>query len=663
MHSVATAPDGSARDAPYLGPRPFERGDRPVFFGRDGEVRELVSLVVAHRVVLLYAASGAGKTSLLNAGLIPQLEAESFELLPSARLRTVVPDAGPEVAIDNVYVFGVVSGWSSQADGVEHEAYHPRALSNALAARPHRVDREGFPALRVVIFDQFEELFSLYPERWRDRAPFIDEVAAALEEDPLLRVVLALREDYLAELDAHASLLPGALRHRFRLERLGEDAALAAITRPIESTDRSFASGVAEKLVSDLRRFRAYTDGAGAVEVEGEFIEPVQLQVVCQSLWSELPSDVTEITEEHLRTFGDVNEVLARFYDDAVSHAAAAARIKEARLRRLLEQAFLTPGGTRGTVYRGATLTGDIPNSAIDELENRHLIRAEWRARGRWYELTHDRLVGPVEASNTAFAAAATRKRIRRLATLVAALVLVGAVAALAFILTPSTAPAGCTSCSAQFTQVSLETDVTRREYLNLLGLPSTGFTAAELARRGVLVRAGLELRRAKGADIRIGWSLTNATGERLARDSATTIHADHELDSLRLPIWVPIPRRSGTFAIELQASAPPQPRALDTFRTASFAGLSGEGSIVRAQLRVQKAGSGSGRVTALDLDCGTKCTATYAFGTQLTLEAVPGPGSRFVRWKGACGQAPTCTIVVGPITTIRAEFARVVSR
>ena len=659
MRSVAEVPEGSARDAPYLGPRPFERDDRPVFFGRDGEVRELVSLVVAHRVVLLYAASGAGKTSLLNAGLIPQLEAESFELLPSARLRAVIPDTRPEIAIDNAYVFGVVSGWSSQDSGAEHDAYHPHALSKVLAARPHRVDREGFPAPRVVIFDQFEELFSLYPERWRDRARFINEVAAALDEDPLLRVVFALREDYLAELDAHASLLPGGLRHRFRLERLGEDAALAAITRPIEPTDRSFASGAAEKLVSDLRRIRAYTDAADAAEAEGEFIEPVQLQVVCQSLWSELPGDVTEITEEHLRAFGDVNEVLARFYDDAVARAVTAARMKEARLRRLLEQAFLTPGGTRGTVYRGANSTGAIPNSAIDQLENRHLIRAEWRAGGRWYELTHDRLVGPVEASNAAFTAAATRKRVRRLAILVAALLVVGAAAALAVILAPSVAPAGCTSCSVRFTEVSLETDVTRRAYLRQLGVPATGFSAVELARRGVLVRAGVELRRAEGAEIRIGWSLTNETGELLARDSSITITAAHDEERTSLVIWVPTPFRSGTYAIELQASAPPQPQVLDTIRTTSFAGVRGEGAIVSVKLQVRKAGSGSGRVTALGLDCGTRCNASYAYGTKLTLEAVPGPGSTFVRWEGACAQNPTCTVVVGPITTIVAQFAR----
>ena len=51
---------------PFVGPRPFERGDSGRFFGRDRETRELASLATAHRTLLLYAPSGAGKTSLVS---------------------------------------------------------------------------------------------------------------------------------------------------------------------------------------------------------------------------------------------------------------------------------------------------------------------------------------------------------------------------------------------------------------------------------------------------------------------------------------------------------------------------------------------------------------------------------------------------------------------
>jgi hypothetical protein len=69
----------------------------------------------------------------------------------------------------------------------------------------------------------------------------------------------------------------------------------------LESTSRSFAPGVVEKLVDDLVSIRVDLGDGTSVEVEGEFVEPVQLQAVCQRLWSDLPSNVTEITHEHLR--------------------------------------------------------------------------------------------------------------------------------------------------------------------------------------------------------------------------------------------------------------------------------------------------------------------------------------------------------------------------
>jgi hypothetical protein len=652
-------------EAPYLGPRPFERDDRSVFFGRNAEVRELLSLVVAHRVVLLYAASGAGKTSLLNAGLIPLLEAESFELLPPARLRGVLPANGSRTSAENIYTTAVISGWGSDIEGIAYELKEPGAFAAVLAARPHQTAADGYPAPRVVIFDQFEELFSLYPERWRDRRRFLAEISAALEQDPLLRVIFAIREEYIAHLDSYASILPGELRHRFRLERLGAEAALTAITRPIEPTGRQFAAGVAERLVTDLRTFEAYTDSGERLHVEGQFVEPVHLQVVCQSLWSELPSDVTVINEDHLRTFGDVDDVLVRFYDDAVAGSVTAAGLKEARLRRLLEAAFITPGGTRGTAYRGATSTAGVPNRAIDELEDRHLIRAEWRSGARWYELTHDRLVVPVQTSNGVYGAASARRRMRRLATGAALVLVAGGTAvglALGFSASDSSSNrSACRSCVAQFTGVSLDQDVTLLRYLVRDRRPLTRYTAAQLHQPGVLVNYVLQLRKAKGRVVQVTWRMLNAsTNDEVAQGTSMTVRATAELMRLRLSLWTPTPRSRGRYVLVLQASGVNSPIALDTIRTPEFIGLRGAGLTTRVELRVIRMGAGHGVVTSERILCGSRCTAVYDFGTQVTLRATPSPGSTFIGWRGACSQGPVCTVVVGPVTLIAARFESV---
>ena len=391
------APESQERN-PYVGPRPFERQDRDLFFGRNREASEVLSLIIAHRMLLLYAQSGAGKTSLLNASLIPLLEEDRFEVLPLARVRGLIPEDIQSKDIPNLYVFNTLMSWAE--DEADPRRLAQMSLAGFLKEREHPTDEEGLPSARVVILDQFEEVFAFYPERWKDREGFFEQVRDALEEDSLLRVVFVMREDYIAQLDPYAPLLPEKLRTRFRMERLREEAALSAITGPLRDTGRSFAEGVAEQLVEELLRVRVETAAGETVVVIGEFVEPVQLQVVCQSLWRDLPPDVPVITRDHLQAFGDVNQALSGFYERSTNRVAQESGVKEGDLRSWFEHSLITLAGTRGTVYRGREETGGIPNAAVDLLESLHLIRGEWRAGARWYELTHDRFIEPIQESN-----------------------------------------------------------------------------------------------------------------------------------------------------------------------------------------------------------------------------------------------------------------------
>jgi hypothetical protein len=103
------------------------------------------------------------------------------------------------------------------------------------------------------------------------------------EQNKELRVLLVVREDHLAELDPYAELLPNSLRIRYRLERLREEPAVQAIQAPMRLAGYSFEEGVAESIAANLRRIHVETDD-GAKEVNGEFIEPLHLQLVCRNL-------------------------------------------------------------------------------------------------------------------------------------------------------------------------------------------------------------------------------------------------------------------------------------------------------------------------------------------------------------------------------------------
>jgi tetratricopeptide (TPR) repeat protein len=385
-----------AQTGPYVGPRPFETRDRHLFFGREREAHEISSLVLANRLFVLCAASGAGKTSIVNAGVCPLVEDE-LEILPTARLQARVPRGLADVA--NVYTLAVLSGW---ADPRDPRKFKRTTLARFLAGRPRRIEPPGMPMPRLLVFDQFEELFTTHPDRWQERQGFLEQLAEAVESLPDLRVLVVLREDFLSRLLGYADAFRSGLKDRYFLEPLRRPAAELAITGPARNTGRSFEPAAVDDLVRRLMTSRVDVGDSRIVQIEGEFVEPVLLQVVCQSLWTALPTQASTINLAHVRELADVDTSLARFYSDAVSEAAAQGLVTERRIREWVQQRLLTHGGTRGTVYVGANTTEGLPNEVVSLLEGK-LLRAEFRAGARWLEITHDSLIGPIEQSNLDF--------------------------------------------------------------------------------------------------------------------------------------------------------------------------------------------------------------------------------------------------------------------
>ena len=130
-------------DSPYAGPQPLRTTDR--LYGRDVELAELESLLVAQRIVLLYAVSGVGKTSLLQAGA----EAES----PA--------QAGLHRRVKDRFQVTHISGFSDMQPASANEvnpyiAHVRQELQGTKAREPLDHPRQR---RTLLIIDQFEELF------------------------------------------------------------------------------------------------------------------------------------------------------------------------------------------------------------------------------------------------------------------------------------------------------------------------------------------------------------------------------------------------------------------------------------------------------------------------------------------------------------------------
>jgi hypothetical protein len=392
------------RPNPYVGPRSFDEEHSRFFFGRDEEQRQLTSLIIAHRVVLFYAQSGAGKTSLLRAKVIPELKRRrNVVVLPVTRVGGELPPgvAGDRVA--NIYVFNALL--KLVGAGAEPGELAGQSLREGLAAHLQPEEGEGRPRPRLLILDQFEELFTSHPERAAERAGFFRQLADCLKAYPQLSLLLSMREDYIARLDFHAVQMPDRLRTRFRMERLSVGGALQAVQEPAARAGRSFDPDVAEGLVDNLRRIQVGAAGEGVEEQKalGEYVEPVHLQIVCWQLWENLPPGGDTIRAEDVQAFGDVDQALSEFYEGTLRKVTERTGIGGRRVRAWFDEEVITPAQTRGLVYRGREESGGLPNDAVEILNNAYIIRAVIRGVDTWYELAHDRLVEPILASNQAW--------------------------------------------------------------------------------------------------------------------------------------------------------------------------------------------------------------------------------------------------------------------
>lgn len=412
---------GSADSRPYVGPRPFEQAEAHLFFGREREARDLLSFIIANQIFVLYSQSGAGKSSLLNTKVIPRCREQNALVLPVVRVQGKIPPEVGEGEIRNVFVANVLCSLrSALPEGSSLDAYKATIPDAIEAIRSAAAEHENI----ILICDQFEELFTFYEHRWMERVGLLQEIALSLHRFPELKVVLSLREDYIAKLDAFAGMFPNKLRARYRLERLQAAAAVAAVVGPVGQTRRRYDTEVVDLIVKDLLETHARDLQGNTVRVPGEFVEPVQLQVVCSNLWDSVPASETVITAEHLKKSGSVDDALRRFYDAELRAAVLESSIPERRLREWFEKDLITQAGTRGTVFRGEESTAGIPNKVVDTLENKHLVRGDWRAGAQWYEITHDRLLRPIRDSNRVWLKRSARLRYSLLAAVAGAAVI-----------------------------------------------------------------------------------------------------------------------------------------------------------------------------------------------------------------------------------------------
>ncbi|MET7637187.1 WD40 repeat domain-containing protein [Streptomyces sp. NPDC005438] len=186
--------EGDQIPPPYLGLSRFEPKDSDLFFGREQLVDQLHELTRRFPFTAVFGPSGSGKSSLLRAGLIPRLREGNGEGPRPARVRILTPGAHP-------------------------------------MARRERLVPDEAPGPTYVLVDQFEELFTLCQDPG-ERADFIEALLSAGQPDSRLRVVIAVRADFLGQCAQHAGLTEVLQRATLLTGPMNREELQRAVVQP-----------------------------------------------------------------------------------------------------------------------------------------------------------------------------------------------------------------------------------------------------------------------------------------------------------------------------------------------------------------------------------------------------------------------------------------------
>src|SRR5580700_1293086 len=395
----------------YPGAQPFRDDEfsRRTFFGREPASIALTDQILANRLVVVYAKSGLGKTSLLNAGAAPRLR-EAANLPLFVRVNDI--ERGP--------LHSVFEGVRAEAERQQVE-YVPGDTSSLWSFfKTVEFWRNDLLLTPVLILDQFEELFTLQSQEAREG--FLSELgylirgvappsqlkieSTASEAPPSIRVVLSLREDFLGLLEEASDHIPQILDHRYRLAPLTHEMASKAITGPaaIESGDISTrAFRLEPEVVTSILDYLTKST-AGPRAAAGQHVEPFHLQLICQRIERIAAFKQQATSGEIVISFKDLGgdaalaDTLESFYLDAIRSLPA--RYLRGAVRVLCEQYLISPEGRRLSVEERELLRQlKLPRETLSHLVDRRLLRTDRRSDSTYYELSHDALVQPVLAS------------------------------------------------------------------------------------------------------------------------------------------------------------------------------------------------------------------------------------------------------------------------
>ena len=411
------------RENPWPGLRAYNERGKDFFKGRRDVARDLLRLIIREDLVLLYGISGLGKTSLLKAGVFPDLPSNFMPVY--LRLNFVsaeAPDARngrrPLTSRDLAAQVVAATQESARQRNVESPS-RPFLPERGLWEYFRRADDGfwgpgGLLMTPVLVIDQFEEFFtrvespnaaqrnfeeflhdlanleSGHEPQWYESACATDENIerpAYTRQPGVCKIVLSFREDYLANVKGLSRIIPSIDRIFLRLEPMTRKTAARAICEAGQHLIEGH--GNEQTLRTSIRIIRKVTGAPGRL-AEAATVDPALLSLFCRELNEKRKATPGALIDRALVDSAGASQILATFYAEAMRSVSPVTR-------KFVEDSLVLPGTrARWPAAEPMALAAGVPAADLDTLTRKRILRRDIAAGVARFELTHDVLVDVV---------------------------------------------------------------------------------------------------------------------------------------------------------------------------------------------------------------------------------------------------------------------------
>lgn len=379
----------------------YTLNDSAFYFGRDEEIAAMYEMIFQTDLLLVYGASGTGKTSLIQCGLAAKFQTHEWLSLFVRRgndinksLEKALLEAGGDAGAESDDYDWLDQDWTQEVK--------PATKQNSqLAKRFKAIYLSNFKPI-YLIFDQFEELYILGSKD--EQNAFFETVKEILRLEQPIKIIISIREEYLGYLYEFERKVPQLFRKKMRVEPMNFDKVKEVITgvgKNPESLvtlqnneEEHFASEVFAKIKGEERRVS---------------IELPYLQVFLDKLYLTCTGDESRKSEARfslttLETIGDIGDVLRNLLDDQVRLTAENLTLKPEFIWQVLSP-FVTLDGTKEPLSH-EMLCNRLPaaepgliRQILLAFVNRRILR--YTENEQLYEIAHDSLAKQIHAKRS----------------------------------------------------------------------------------------------------------------------------------------------------------------------------------------------------------------------------------------------------------------------